>query len=170
MTNVLPRSKVTRTAQPPTGTKEQGVEVVSHYITAFMNLRQDAIPGRWPIETNHLAPHKPLLLISVFDEFIDNPRKPNLIEPSLQLENRFNSYWDRSSAASDHNGAPVFPLRTTGSGTLSLFLAKKPFLRHLYKSVSLPLHYVTLYREPALTINFTLLSAILDGLVICARF
>ena len=86
------------------------------YIKAIMNLHQDAIPGRWPVETNSLAPHKPLLLVSVFDEFIENPRKLNAIEPTLQMEARFDHYWERimKPAQNTTMALPFFHLKTEG--------------------------------------------------------
>lgn len=92
------------------------MNIVSRYIKAFGNLRQDAIPGRWRSDTNGAAPHKPLLLISVFDEFIENPRKANMIEPTLQLEARFDSYWEKvMNLRQDTTMAlPFFHLRSDG--------------------------------------------------------
>ena len=88
----------------------------SDYVKAMMNLHQDAIPGRWPVETNSVAPHKPLLLVSVFDEFIENPRRPNAIEPTLQIEARFDHYWERimKPAHKTTMALPFFHLKNEG--------------------------------------------------------
>jgi len=95
---------------------EESMNIVSRYIKAFGSLHQDAIPGRWRPDTNGAAPHKPLLLISVFDEFIENPRKANMIEPTLQLEARFDSYWEKvMKLCQDTTMAlPFFHLRSDG--------------------------------------------------------
>lgn len=116
MNNVLALSKSDAGASMPKSKADAEMKESSDYIQALMNLRQDAIPGRWPAETNRVAPHKPLLLVSVFDEFIDNPCKPNLIEPTLQLETRFDSYWEKVIRPSHETtmALPFFHLRTDG--------------------------------------------------------
>src|SRR5438309_166723 len=66
---------------------------LSRYVRAVQNLNQDAVSGCWTPATNGLAPHKPLLLISVLDEFLESSDRANLVEPTVQLEHRFDSYW-----------------------------------------------------------------------------
>lgn len=88
----------------------------SNYIRRIMNLHQDAIPGRWSRETNDVAPHKPLLLVSVLDEYIENPSKQNAIEPTLQIEERFDHYWERITKPAHKStmALPFFHLKNDG--------------------------------------------------------
>jgi putative restriction endonuclease len=70
-------------------------KTAADYIRLFSDLRRDGIPGRWPQETNRRAPHKPLLLISVIDEFLARPDRSARIEVSEKLEAHFKHYWSR---------------------------------------------------------------------------
>lgn len=63
------------------------------FISVLVNLRQDSILGRWPAKTKYLAPHKPLLVLSVLDEYLANPQRSGVVEPKPQLEERFERYW-----------------------------------------------------------------------------
>lgn len=96
------------------------MNTAAKFITAFQHLRQDAIPGRWPATTMHVAPHKPLLLISVLDNFLDSPTAPNLIEPALALEARFQAYWDRIMVPPHRStmALPFFHLKNDGFWSL----------------------------------------------------
>lgn len=67
----------------------------AEYVEAFQHLRQDAVPGRWSAATMQVAPHKPILLIAVLDQLIENPGMSNLVAPTESLEDRFRWYWER---------------------------------------------------------------------------
>ena len=45
----------------------------AYYVQKFTRLHRDEIPGRWTRTTTNKAPHKPLLLISVADLYVDQP-------------------------------------------------------------------------------------------------
>lgn len=62
------------------------------YIKSFGKLRSDAVPNRWPAETQHRAPHKPLLLLSVMDLIEQGVITKNLIELSPDLGEMFAIY------------------------------------------------------------------------------
>ena len=65
------------------------------YIAKFSKLRSDRVPGRWGLLTNNRAPHKPLLLLAVLDQFADGAVTSNLIEASPDLGELFTLYWAR---------------------------------------------------------------------------
>lgn len=66
---------------------------LDEYIRKFSNLRTDRGRHRWSALTNHRAPHKPFLLLSVIDLFAQGEIKSNFIEPSYDLVSTFNGYW-----------------------------------------------------------------------------
>jgi putative restriction endonuclease len=59
----------------------------------FANLRTDKGRDRYPEITYHRAPHKPFLLLSVMDLIAQGRISQNLIEPSYELVDTFNTYW-----------------------------------------------------------------------------
>ena len=65
------------------------------YIVQFSKLRSDNSPARWGALTKHRAPHKPLLLLAVLDQFAEGTIKSNLIELSTELGELFTLYWVR---------------------------------------------------------------------------
>jgi len=80
------------------------------YIAKLSKLRSDRVPGRWGPLTNNRAPHKPLLLLAVLDQFADGAVTSNLIEASPDLGELFTLYWAR-----------VMPPDQRGSMTLPFF-------------------------------------------------
>jgi len=66
---------------------------LKEYIRKFSNLNTDRGRHRWSALTNHRAPHKPFLLLSVIDLFAQGEIKRNFIEPSFDLVSIFNGYW-----------------------------------------------------------------------------
>lgn len=90
------------------------------FIKTLMSLHQDSIPGRWPEKTKHLAPHKPLLVMAVLDEFAENPSRARTIEPSAQLEARFERYWTKVMGPSSRTtmALPFYHLKNDGFWTL----------------------------------------------------
>jgi putative restriction endonuclease len=59
----------------------------------FARLRTDRGRDRYPEITYHRAPHKPFLLLSVMDLFAQGRITQNVIEPSYELVDTFNTYW-----------------------------------------------------------------------------
>jgi putative restriction endonuclease len=69
------------------------LQAIDKYIQKFSNLNTDRGRHRWSAVTNHRAPHKPFLLLSVVDLFAQGEIKKNFIEPSYDLVSTFNGYW-----------------------------------------------------------------------------
>ncbi len=89
---------------------------IAHYVTLFSNLRVDKSPARHPAATNHCAPHKPLLLLSVLDLFEKGSIQTNLVEPTPELADMFARHWSRVMPA-ERSGIlalPFFHLRNDG--------------------------------------------------------
>ncbi len=86
------------------------------YIENFGSLRTDKDRKRWSVLTTHQAPHKPFVLFSVMDLMAEGVIIENFIEPSLELLDTFNRYWDRTMpVGSKTTMAYPFPrLRTDG--------------------------------------------------------
>ncbi len=63
------------------------------YLKQFAKLRTDKNRQRWSAETCHRAPHKPLLLLSIFDHIASKTITRNFIEPSFGLAQTFQQYW-----------------------------------------------------------------------------
>jgi putative restriction endonuclease len=63
------------------------------YLVMFGNLRTDRGRDRYPEITCHRAPHKPFLLLSMMDLIVQGWITENLIEPSYELVDTFNTYW-----------------------------------------------------------------------------
>lgn len=87
-----------------------------YYIDKFQQLRRDGVPGRWTKATANEAPHKPILLISVMDAYLENPNRSNSIEPSEHLRREFDKYWRRpfSTPRKGTLALPFFHLRSDG--------------------------------------------------------
>ena len=58
----------------------------------FGKLRTDKGRDRYPEITYHRAPHKPFLLLSVMDLIAQGRITENLIEPSYELIDTFNTH------------------------------------------------------------------------------
>jgi len=61
------------------------------YLQMFGNLRTDRGRDRYPEITYHRAPHKPFLLLSIIDLIAQGRIAENLIEPSYELVDTFNT-------------------------------------------------------------------------------
>jgi hypothetical protein len=59
--------------------------MLENYLQMFAKLRTDKGRDRYPEITNHRAPHKPFLLLSVMDLLAQGRITQNLIEPSYEL-------------------------------------------------------------------------------------
>jgi len=67
--------------------------MLENYLQMFANLRTDKGRDRYPGITYHRAPHKPFLLLSIIDLIAQGRITENLIEPSYELVDTFNTYW-----------------------------------------------------------------------------
>jgi predicted restriction endonuclease len=88
----------------------------AYFVDRFQHLRRDDVRGRWTKETAYEAPHKPLLLINVVDSYLDDPERPNSIEPTQRLSHEFDKYWSRIFLARRTStvALPFFHLKTDG--------------------------------------------------------
>lgn len=87
---------------------------------AFARLRTDRSAARWPAETRHRAPHKPLLLLTVADLVAQGYLQDAFVPFDDRLVEDFDRYWiavlpDRR--ASDP-ALPYFHLKSEGFWTL----------------------------------------------------
>jgi putative restriction endonuclease len=60
----------------------------------FAKLRTDKDRTRYPAWTKHRAPHKPILLLSVIDLMAQGRISRNFVEPSFELVEAWNWYWN----------------------------------------------------------------------------
>jgi len=67
--------------------------MLDKYLIKFSRLRTDRGRNRYPFETNHYAPHKPFLLLSIMDLISQGLITSNFIEPSFELVDTWNAYW-----------------------------------------------------------------------------
>ena len=67
--------------------------MLEKYIKAFSNLRTDKNRNRYPAITDHRAPHKPFLLLSIIDLIAQGQITSNFVEPSLDLVETWNIYY-----------------------------------------------------------------------------
>jgi putative restriction endonuclease len=59
----------------------------------FAKLRTDKGRDRYPEITYHRAPPKPFLLLSIIDLIAQGRITENLLEPTYELVDTFNTYW-----------------------------------------------------------------------------
>ena len=69
--------------------------MIEKYVKAFSNLRTDKDRNRYPALTNHCAPQKPLLLLSIMDLIAQGKINENFIEPSYELAETWNGYYSQ---------------------------------------------------------------------------
>jgi putative restriction endonuclease len=67
---------------------------LEQYLKNFSRLRTDKNRKRWSALTTHQAPHKPFLLLSIMDLIAQGSITQNFIEPSFELLDTFNTYWN----------------------------------------------------------------------------
>jgi putative restriction endonuclease len=67
--------------------------MLEKYPQMFGKLRTDKGRDRYPEITYHRSPHKPFLLLSSIDIIAQGRITENLIEPSYELVDTFNTYW-----------------------------------------------------------------------------
>lgn len=68
--------------------------MLEKYLQKFTKLRTDRGRDRFPKSTHHRAPHKSFLLLSIMDLIAQGAIKNNFIEPSFDLVNTWNGYWN----------------------------------------------------------------------------
>ena len=68
--------------------------MLDNYFHKLSNLRTDRGRNRYPAYTLHRAPHKPFLLMSIMDLIAQGSITKNFIEPSFELLDTFNGYWN----------------------------------------------------------------------------
>ncbi len=68
--------------------------MIENYLHKFSNLRTDTGRERYPAFTLHRAAHKPFLLLSIMDLIAQGSIAENFIEPSFELVDTFNGYWN----------------------------------------------------------------------------
>ena len=67
--------------------------MLEKYLESFSNLRTDKNRNRYPAITDHRAPHKPFLLLSIMDLIAQGQIKEDFIEPSYELVETWNTYY-----------------------------------------------------------------------------
>lgn len=90
--------------------------MLDQYKVAFTKLRSDAVPSRWTSATNHRAPHKPLLLLTIMDLIEQGNIRTNFIAFDAVLLDTFELYWVKV-IGQDKAGSPLLPffhLRSEG--------------------------------------------------------
>lgn len=68
---------------------------LDHYLWLFATINTDKSRNRWGRETCNRAPHKPFLLLSIFDLIATDQIKRNFVEISHELAELFSSYWSK---------------------------------------------------------------------------
>jgi len=66
---------------------------VDEYLKKLSRLKTDKGRQRWSVATCHRAPHKPFLLLSIMDLIAQGQILENFIEPSFELVDTWNGYW-----------------------------------------------------------------------------
>jgi putative restriction endonuclease len=68
--------------------------VLDQYLKSFSRLRTDKNRKQWSALTTYQAPHKSFLLLSIMDLITQGSITQNFIEPSFELVDTFNTYWN----------------------------------------------------------------------------
>jgi len=68
--------------------------MLDQYLKSFSRLRADKNRKRWSALTTHQAPHKPFFLLSIMDLIAQGAITQNFIEPSFELVETWNGYWN----------------------------------------------------------------------------
>lgn len=90
--------------------------MLEKYLEKFSRLRTDKNRNRYPAYTYHSAPHKPFLLLSIMDLIAQGRITENFIEPSFELVDTWNGYWNAIMPLG-HRSSMAYPfprLRTDG--------------------------------------------------------
>jgi putative restriction endonuclease len=68
------------------------MEGLEYYIKTISRMRTDSGKSRYPATTRHRAPHKPILMLSIFDLFDQGELTTNFVTLSHELADVFASY------------------------------------------------------------------------------
>jgi putative restriction endonuclease len=82
--------------------------MIESYLQVFSKLRTDRGRNRYPAATNHRAPHKPFLLLSIMDLIAQGLITNNFIEPSFELVDTWNGYWNAIMPL-NHQSSMAYP-------------------------------------------------------------
>lgn len=106
---------------------------VERFARLFAHLRSDTNRMRYPDETRHRAPHKPLLLLAVLDLFAEGAIQDGRVPVGPEIGEAFSRYWHRVMPP-DHRpnmALPFFHLqRDGGFWTLVATPGNEPALEH----------------------------------------
>ncbi len=84
--------------------------MLEEYFHKFSRLRTDRGRDRFPKSTNHRAPHKPFLLLSIIDLIAQGQIIENFIDPCFELVDTWNGYWNAIMPIGHHSSmAHPFP-------------------------------------------------------------
>jgi putative restriction endonuclease len=88
--------------------------MLEDYLHKLSNLRTDRGRNRYPAYTSYRAPHKPFLLLSIMDLIAQGSIAENFIEPSFELLDTFNTYWNNVMPLSSKTSMayPFYHMRT----------------------------------------------------------
>jgi putative restriction endonuclease len=76
---------------------------LDEYLKKFSRLNTDKSLQRWSEATCHRAPHKPFLLLSIMDLIAQGQITENFIEPSFELVDTWNGYWQAIMPINKHS-------------------------------------------------------------------
>ena len=83
---------------------------IEEFFSKFSKLNTDRGRHRWSAATCHCAPHKPFLLLSIMDLIAQGQIVENFIEPSFELVDTWNGYWNAIMPIGKHSSmAYPFP-------------------------------------------------------------
>lgn len=82
--------------------------MLEKYLEKFAKLNADKSAARWPASTNHQAPYKPFMLLSVFDLVAQGVIQQNFIEYKADLLDIFDLYWVKVMGTQKRSN-PVLP-------------------------------------------------------------
>ena len=84
--------------------------LIDDYIQKISKLNTDKSHTRWSSTTNHRAPHKPFLLLSIMYLIVQGQIAENFIDPSFELVDTWNGYWNAIMPIGNHSSmAYPFP-------------------------------------------------------------
>ena len=69
-------------------------ENLTYYVNSICRMRTDSGKNKYPETTHHRAPHKPILLLAIFDLFDQNVLTANFVPLSPELAELFATYWE----------------------------------------------------------------------------
>jgi putative restriction endonuclease len=100
---------------------------LTHYLQLFSAIRTDKNRQRWGQETQHRAPHKPFLLLSILDLMGTGQLNRNFVEISFELAEFFSNYWSK-----------IMPVGTSGSMSYPFYHLSTAEFWHLVEQPGTP--------------------------------